>query len=71
MYYFSINGPYGKKEIIPTETIKKLLRKKFETIFVNIPENYNDILCRIYGNYMELPPNEKRVHKHNTEYFWI
>jgi len=27
---------------------------------VNIPNNPDRILTRIYGNYMELPPKEKR-----------
>ena len=33
---------------------------KFEDIEINIPNNYDKILTRLYGNYMELPPEDKR-----------
>ncbi len=33
----------------------------FEDIQVKLPKNYDKILKEIYGNYMELPPIEKRV----------
>ena len=45
---------YNKKDWFP---IKKA---KFEDIEVNIPNNPDKILTRIYGNYMELPPEESR-----------
>ncbi len=35
-------------------------KAKFEDIQVNIPKNYDKILTRLYGNYMELPPQDKR-----------
>lgn len=35
-------------------------KAKFEGIDVNIPNNYDKVLKRTYGNYMELPPEEKR-----------
>lgn len=35
-------------------------KAKFEDIEVNIPNNPDSILTRIYGDYMELPPEEKR-----------
>ena len=33
---------------------------KFEDIEVNVPNNYDKILTRLYGDYMELPPEDKR-----------
>lgn len=45
---------YNKKDWLP------LKKAKFENIEVNIPNNPDSILTRIYGNYMELPPKEKR-----------
>ena len=35
-------------------------KAKFEDLEVNIPNNYDKILTRIYGDYMELPPKESR-----------
>lgn len=38
-----------------------LKRVKFESIVVNVPNNIDSILTSIYGDYMQLPPVEKRV----------
>ncbi|WP_407424360.1 phosphorylcholine transferase LicD [Methanobrevibacter sp.] len=45
---------YNKKELFPVKKVK------FEDIEVNVPNNYDEILKRLYGNYMELPPEDKR-----------
>lgn len=45
---------YEKKDFLP------LKKSEFENIKVNIPNNPDKILTRIYGNYMELPPEDKR-----------
>ncbi|MBQ2654121.1 MAG: LicD family protein [Methanobrevibacter sp.] len=45
---------YDKKDWLPSK------KARFEDIEVNIPNNPDKILTRIYGNYMELPPKEKR-----------
>lgn len=45
---------YDKKDFLP------LKKAKFEDIEVNIPNNPDKILTRIYGDYMELPPKDKR-----------
>lgn len=34
---------------------------KFEDIEVNIPNNYDDILKIVYGDYMKIPPEEERI----------
>ena len=33
---------------------------KFEDIYVNVPKNYDKILTELYGDYMQLPPEDKR-----------
>ncbi|WP_298500623.1 phosphorylcholine transferase LicD [uncultured Methanobrevibacter sp.] len=45
---------YNKKDFLP------LKKCKFENIEINVPNNYDKILTRLYGNYMELPPKNKR-----------
>ena len=45
---------YNKKDYFPLKKVK------FEDIEVNVPNNYKGILKRLYGNYMELPPEDKR-----------
>lgn len=37
---------------------------KFEGVEILIPAAYDDILKLYYGNYMELPPEEKRIAQH-------
>lgn len=36
----------------------------FEDMMINVPKNYDAVLSRIYGDYMQLPPLEKRVPQH-------
>lgn len=45
---------YRKTDFLPPK------KAKFEDIEVNIPNNYDSILTRIYGDYMKLPPEESR-----------
>lgn len=52
--YFSGMTLY-KKELYPIKQIK------FEKIYVNIPNDADSYLKRDYGNYMEIPPKEKRI----------
>lgn len=42
------------KDIFPLKEIK------FEDIYVKIPNKYDKMLTNFYGNYMELPPEDKR-----------
>ncbi|MCW6675856.1 LicD family protein [Aerococcaceae bacterium NML180378] len=41
----------------------------FENIKVPVPKEYDAILKKIYGNYMQLPPEDKRVAHHLYESF--
>ena len=39
---------------------KEVEKVKFEDIYVNVPKNYDKILTELYGDYMQLPPEEDR-----------
>ena len=54
---------YGLKEIIPKTDIFPLKDVLFENIIVKAPhcDNY---LKKVYGDYMQLPPVEKRISHH-------
>lgn len=43
------------------EKMFPLKRIQFENIEVNVPNNIDEILKNIYGDYMQLPPVEKRI----------
>jgi len=49
------------RNIIPKAGVYPILKKEFEGCFFNIPSNYDLYLKQVYGNYMELPPESKRI----------
>lgn len=63
--YFS---DYAEWEVMPVEYYGKGTKLMFEGKQYNVPSNYDAVLRTIYGNYMQLPPVEKRVNKHNYVY---
>lgn len=54
---------YGK-EVLSQSELTELTTHKFESIEVSIPQHYDRILKRMYGDYMQLPPEKERVSKH-------
>lgn len=43
---------------------------EFEGLEFNIPIGYDEILRLEYGDYMQLPPEEKRIPEHNCSVWW-
>lgn len=58
-------GNWGSKEIVPLKMFGKPTEFQFEDIKVFGPEDYDGYLSSIYGNWRELPPEEKRVSHHD------
>lgn len=52
------------KEIMPRKYIGTPILKEFEGEKFYIPEQWDNYLTHLYGNYMELPPLEERRPKH-------
>ena len=48
-------------EYMEVKTLYPLKECKFEELIVPIPQNIDKYLTSHYGNYMELPPEEKRI----------
>jgi lipopolysaccharide cholinephosphotransferase len=63
--YVNLSSPYayGKELIMPNE-IHRLIKLPFENLQVPVLAGYDSYLKRLYGNYMKLPPVEKRVQRH-------
>lgn len=65
-YYVNFYSIYSlKKEIIPYQWLKTpsyviFNEKEYPTV-----NDYNSYLVKLYGNYMQLPPKEKRKAQHN------
>ena len=61
------SGAWGNKEIIPTEWYAEGCQLEFEGMRVTAPKEYEKWLNQVYGDYMKLPPQEKRVTHHITD----
>jgi len=64
---FNYCGAWGEKEITPKEWFGEGKMADFEGISVLVPQNYDAYLTKMYGDYMTLPPIEKRVGHHYCE----
>ena len=55
-----IVGKYHKKECIEINAFSSMKYMQFENLSVRVPNGYDTYLRNIYGDYMKLPPIEKR-----------
>ena len=69
-YCGNIFGPYGDKEILESHIFRECISFQFERKFFNGPGDYDFYLKSIYGNYMEYPPEDKRVSSHIWIGYW-
>ena len=62
------SGAWGiKKERVPLAWFDESVQLMFEGFKVNAPKEYDAYLTQIYGDYMQLPSEEKRVSHHHAE----
>ena len=47
-------------EVFPFEWLHKTVRVPFEDTTILVPEDYDKVLSYVYGDYLKLPPEEKR-----------
>ena len=69
-YVACVAGRYGKREVFRREVFEKTIPLPFETLILQAPQQYKTYLSSIYGEYMKLPPKEKRVSNHTSEEWW-
>lgn len=60
-----VTGQYTENERYPKEKYYRIIRLPFEDMMLPAPESYDEYLRLLYGDYMKLPPKEKR-HPHHT-----
>ena len=58
-----------KKRIRPARCYRDVVRHKFESIEVNLPIGYDELLTVQYGDYMKFPPIEARGERHSDIVF--
>lgn len=62
-YYYQDTSEYGKW-IIPVSAMEKMITVTFEDTSFNVPMGYHQYLTHVYGDYMKLPPEDKRENRH-------
>ncbi len=66
----AVGGSYREKEILPQEVFTNYVKLPFEDYEFNAIAAYDKYLGSIYGDYMKLPPEDKRVSHHTfTAYY--
>lgn len=61
-------GAWGTKEMMPKEIMGMPKLYPFEDTYFFGSSDYDGYLKSLYGNYMTLPPIDKRIFKHNYYY---
>ena len=64
-YICNYFGVYGEREKIKSEWFGEGMEIMFESVSAIIPSDYDSYLTHVYGDYMKLPPEEKRVSHHD------
>ena len=61
---------YGEREIMQSEWYQRYELGLFEGRQFYIPSSYNEILSKLYGDYMTPPPKELQVTHHVNQAYW-
>lgn len=64
------NTPNGFTGAMKKEIYYPPKKKEFEGHLFNVPNDYDKWLTTFYGNYMELPPLDKRKAHHNSKCYY-
>ena len=62
---------FGKHAKLSKDDFNKQVLMDFDDLLLPVPIGYENYLRMYYGNYMELPPEDKRVSVHNYTYLEI
>lgn len=68
--YENCLGVYNVKSPWLKKSFDNVIDAEFEGHKVKIMEGYDDYLSCVYGDYMQLPPEEKRITHHAFEAYW-
>lgn len=59
---------YGESEVIPKAMIEESIEVPFETLQVAIQKDYDALLRRYFGDYMQFPPEQEQHSNHLIAY---
>ncbi len=63
------SGVYDEVEVYPRAWVGGPVKFPFEGMEVSLSSGYDNYLRHFFGDYMQLPPEEKRASHHYKEYF--
>ena len=63
-------NPYGVREIVDTSLFDYGIKKEFEGKMFYVPVGYDMWLRSVFGDYMQLPPEDKRHSPHVSVAYW-
>ena len=59
-YTFLYASPYKSREIVPQCWYGRGAQRIFEDFYARLPTEFHKLLSSVYGDYMKLPPEDKR-----------
>ena len=69
-YAGAIVSRFGAKETLPRSVFEEYIELDFEEKKYSCIKNYDLYLTALYGDYMQLPPEEKRKTHHKFKVYW-
>lgn len=69
-YVGCVASAYSIKDIFPKKIFEKTINVSFENETFMAPYEYETYLKGLYGDYMKLPPTNKRFSHHNFSAYW-
>lgn len=66
--YVCTSWVYGAKEIFKKEWFEGYVEGSFEGLKIRLPADYDSFLKHLFGDYMQLPPADRRVTHHSRVY---
>lgn len=66
--YVSYDGLYREKEVFKKNWFADTIKLPFEGVRIEAPCGYDEILTKLYDDYMQIPDKKKRV-SHHCHYF--
>lgn len=68
--YYTYGGGFTDKNVFTKDLFNELIDVEFEGYKFYAPKDYNLYLSQKYGDYMQLPPEEKRHPYHSNNIYW-
>ena len=64
-------GDFGSKEIMQRRVFDEKTKLEFEGSMFDAISDYHTFLINLYGDYLTMPPPEKRVTHHEYDAYYI